>query len=185
MIKPPSLLLASAYVFFDLRTVFTPRRITVFCGKLYILFTAGYEPPSLSTKNMYITNIFIILQHRESASLKTFQLHSVPWKEKSASKNSRAFQYIVCLQRGLYFDFKRKNAWAAPRSTDLALRLLSSCPLSCMLLLRFLLWRCKDQATAARVFHGFFVWAEELNPLLERILALIVDCGSFSDLAGT
>src|SRR6266480_3512139 len=88
-----------------------------------------------STKAIRRTELYYIA-HREPASLKTFQSHSVPWKEKSASENSRVFFVTLYAFTEVLYFVRRKIAVAAPRSKGLALLCLSFCPLFCKLLLQ-------------------------------------------------
>ena len=99
-----------------------------------------FEPPSVARKERtYIVNIFYfnhaILQRRKPASLKTFQPHSVLWKEKSASENLRAVQIQCMFTLVLYWlPSRRKNVAAAQRSTGSIRPCPSSCPSIDMLL---------------------------------------------------
>ena len=67
--------------------------------ELTVLIFAGRAPEHylrrIIDKNFryhYFYSNHAIFQQSKPASLKTFQSHSVPWKEKSASKNLRAVQ---------------------------------------------------------------------------------------------
>jgi hypothetical protein len=89
----------------------------------------GYEPPSLSKKKMYVITIFYYIAAPRARLIKNlFSPTRCPEKEKSASENSRAFQYIVFLQGELYFDTRRRNALAALRSRGFSREPLSSYP---------------------------------------------------------
>ena len=64
----------------------------------------GYEPPSLSKKKMYLITIFYYIAAPRARLIKNLSGPTrCPEKEKSASENSRAFQYIVFLQRRIIF----------------------------------------------------------------------------------
>ena len=136
--EPPSFLLITILYLHWFARCFAPRQ-NIFRQCICILQLLGREPPSLSKKKMYISTIFTILQHREPASLKTFPAPLGALKRKRVRLEARGRFSTLYFYKGLYFDSKRRTAWAAPRSKDLAQQPLSSCPLSCMLLLRLLL----------------------------------------------
>src|SRR6266567_285819 len=67
---------------------------------LYIVFLQA--PEAVEEKRHMMKHLYYIA-HREPASLKTFQSHLVPWKEKSASENSRVFLLHCMFTAVLYF----------------------------------------------------------------------------------
>ena len=97
------------------RGIFEPRRnIFVSLVHLYCVHFAtfkGIQPPSKSRNKKYVSTIFIILQHREPASLKTFPAPLGALKRKRVRLKTRGrFSTLYFYRGGLYFDSKRRTA---------------------------------------------------------------------------